>query len=142
MLKSDRSTFPSDWSQDGRLVLYTQNDRQTRWGLWILPLEGDRKPIPYIRTKSDDSEGSFSPDSRWVAHMSDESNPGVFPDVYVAAFTNAAGRTRITTRGGYYPRWRRDGKELFYLESGKLMAVDVKAGAARDESGSHDRAAL
>jgi hypothetical protein len=106
-------------------------------------LQDDRKPIPLLRTKFNESSGRFSPDGRWIAYTSDESGRD---EIYIRAFSSgsaqgswdATGKWLISTDGGTEPRWRGDGKELFYVASdGKVLSIDIsakplfKAGAPR-----------
>jgi eukaryotic-like serine/threonine-protein kinase len=117
---------PDDWSSDGRSFAYTQADRQTGHDLWLLPLAGDRRPRLFLRTRFQEGAAKFSPDGRWLAFVSDESGR---PEVYVAPLHAAGDKKRISTAGGLAPRWRRDGRELFYLEPGnRFMAVSVRSG--------------
>lgn len=99
----------------------------------MLPLQSDLKAIPFLRTKFNESSGRFSPDGRWIAYTSDESGSD---EIYVREFSSvssqrsgdAAEKWLISKRGGSDPRWRGDGKELFYVASdGKLMSVDISA---------------
>src|SRR5262249_36630279 len=118
----------NDWSPDGRYLLYMAVDPKTRSDLWVLPVAsgtaGDRKPVPYLRTPAWEAQGQFSPDGRWIAYTSDESGQS---QIYVQSFPAGGGKYQVSTGGGTQPRWRRDGKELFYIAAdGKLMAVDVK----------------
>jgi Tol biopolymer transport system component len=118
--------IPSDWSRDGRHLLYTESS-STKGDLWVLNMDGDRKPVPFLQTPFDESQGQFSPDSRWIAYTSDESGQD---DVYVRPFPSGAGKWKISTTGGQFPRWRHDGRELFYLSPDrKLMVAAVKAGS-------------
>jgi len=117
----------SDWSQDGRFVVYDVIDPKTRTDIWLLPMTGERKPAPLLATKFHEMQGQFSPDGRWIAYASDES--GQF-EVYVRPFPSGGEQWRVSTGGGDSPRWRRDGKEVFYLApDGKIMAVPVTAGS-------------
>jgi len=129
LLKSERPTDPLDWSRDGRWLLYQETDPKTKHDLWAFPMEGGKpagKPIVYLQTASDEREGKFSPDGRFVAYVSDESSRY---EVYVASFPAPSLRVPISNGGGYQPRWRRDGKELLYTTSdGRLMSVDVTLG--------------
>jgi hypothetical protein len=103
-----------DWSPDGRSIAYTDDNPETGNDLWILPLVGDRTPQPLFRTRSTEWGARFSPDSAWVAFVSDESGTN---EVYLAPLQGSAAKTRVSTAGGGSPRWRRDGTELFYLSS-------------------------
>jgi len=127
LLKSDAGKLPTDWSLDGRFILYRDRDAKTHeFGLKVLPVTGDRKPMSVVNTKGERTAGQFSPDGRWVAYSSNESGKR---EVVVAPFRGPGGKWQVSTAGGSEPRWRRDGRELFYLApDGKLMAVEVKQG--------------
>jgi eukaryotic-like serine/threonine-protein kinase len=136
LLKSSESNIPTSWSRDGQFVLYGASDPKTKFDIWALPLEGDRKPIPFLQTEFREFDAHFSPDMRWVAYVSDESGSN---EIYVSEFSKthgkalpaASGKWLVSTGGGKEPRWRGDGKELYYLaKDGKLMAVEVTAGLA------------
>jgi Tol biopolymer transport system component len=117
---------PTQWSRDGRFIVYQENDPKTGRDIWVLPMDGvtDRKPVPFLRSKFDEFQGQLSPDSRWMAYTSDESGQR---EVYVQPFPEGEGRTKISTEGGEQPRWRGDCKELFFVNGdGKLMAVSMK----------------
>ena len=126
-----KSGIPNDWSPDGRYLLYSVFGPTTKADLWVLPdLAGppeSHKPVPYLRTPFDERQGQFSPDGHWIAYTSDESGPGQY-QIYVQSFPAGAGKFQVSTgAGGTEPRWRRDGKEIFYLAAdGKLMAVETQ----------------
>ena len=126
LLESADGKRPNSWSPDGRFILY--NSTQNNGDLMVLPLAdnqkpGDRKPFPFLRTPFNEQQGAFSPDGKWVAYQSDES--GRF-EVYVRPFPGPGGQWQVSTAGGSSPRWRADGKELYYLAPDlKLMAAAV-----------------
>ena len=137
----DTETWPNDWSRDGRFILYSRGDLATKSQeeLWVLPLIGDRKPRLFLREPPVVYDGQFSPDGRWVAYTSKESGRA---EVYVAPFDSAqvmksgsertavapGGKWQITTTGAQYARWRRDGKEIFFLAAdNRVMAAEVEA---------------
>jgi eukaryotic-like serine/threonine-protein kinase len=125
LLASEERKIATDWSPDGRHVLYYTVSARTRSDLWALSLE-ERRAFPVLQTEFEESEGEFSPDGRWIAYRSTES--GV-TEVCVRRFEGSGGRWQVSSAGGKMPKWRADGKELFY--SGRdwvLMAVDVKPG--------------
>jgi hypothetical protein len=129
---------PNDWSLDGNFLIYDDHTTQQE-DLWIVPMAGDRKPIPFLATPADETFGQFSPDTKWIAYSSDESGrrevyvQGFVPDHVPAA---GIGKWQMSTAGGDKPRWRRDGKELYYLApDGKMMAVPVKSTATTFELG-------
>ena len=90
----------------------------------MLPLEGDRKPFPVIRTNFDERDGQFSPDGRWIAYQSNES--GRY-EVYVQPFPGPGNKVQVSDNGGAQVRWRRDGRELFYIAlDDRLTAVPIR----------------
>jgi len=119
--------FPSDWSSDGRYIAYYRTDPKNQLDIWVLPMFGDRKQFPYVHGEFNESQGQFSPDGKWMAYVSDESGS---PQIYVQSFPGLTGKWQISPNGGGQPRWRPDGKELYYVAPDqKLMAVMVRSGA-------------
>jgi Tol biopolymer transport system component len=117
--------FPTAWSADGRFLLYNSSSSTPRTGndLWVVPLFGDRKPHAYLQTTFGEGRAQFAPDGRWIAYQSDESGRN---EVYVSSFPGPGGKWQVSTSGGGSPRWRRDGKELFYVApDNKMMAARV-----------------
>ena len=134
LVKSPDTKHPNDWSRDGRFMIYDDHHPTRKQDLFIVPMSGDRKPVPFVTTQADETEAAFSPDGKWIAYSSDESGRR---DVYVRDFVAdrvpASGSVKIliSTAGGYKPRWRADGRELFYLAlDGMMMAVPVMSGTA------------
>jgi len=132
LFKSNDNKFPTSISRDGQALLFYTNPGVS--DLWLLALSGEAaKPIPLLKTQFNELDGQFSPDGRWIAYQSDES--GV-PEIYVRAFHPeapeqfaAAPNALVSRNGGIHPRWRADGRELFYQSGdGKLMAVAVAQG--------------
>jgi serine/threonine protein kinase/Tol biopolymer transport system component len=127
LLKSSEAKVPDDWASDGQFIVYQTLNQKTRWDLWVLPMSGEPQPFPFLQAEFNEQQAQFSPDGKWIAYTSDESGA---PEIYAQPFPASGGRWRVSTGGGCQPRWRRDGKELFYIAlDGKLMAVDVKLGA-------------
>jgi Tol biopolymer transport system component len=119
--------FASQWPRE-ELVFYSERVPQTNIDLWVLPMTGDRKPYVFLKTEFDETQGQLSPDGHWIAYMSDATGQR---EIYVRQFPSREGELRISTAGGEQPRWRRDGKELFFVAAdGKMMVVDVKAANA------------
>ncbi|HLN59759.1 MAG TPA: hypothetical protein VK416_14450, partial [Thermoanaerobaculia bacterium] len=117
---------PEDISSDGRLLVYCNNSAATVPEIWILPLVGDPKPLPWLQTRFANKSPRFSPDGRWIAYESDESGD---PEVYVALTKGGGEKKRLSPAGGSRPRWRRDGKELYYVApDGSVMAVPMAPG--------------
>jgi Tol biopolymer transport system component len=140
LLDTPQSKTATDWSADGRFILYVS---PARGDLWVLPMGGDRKSWPFLKSGFSKQHGQFSPDGRWVAYMSNESGR---MEVYVRPFVDpasppstggpAGGQWQVSTAGGIYPRWRPDGKELYYIApDGQLMATPMAATATTMEPG-------
>ncbi len=126
LFKSTNLKAPNDWSADGQIILYNDFDPKTSSDLWVLPLGGDPKPSPVMQTPFGETNGRFSPDGKWIAYESTESGPG---QIYVQGYPSGS-KTQVSTEGGFQPRWRADGKELFYIGPDKrLMAVETKTDA-------------
>jgi Tol biopolymer transport system component len=120
LFTDDVDKHPTSWSPDGKLLLYTAGGVGD---LWILPMSGGEKPFPFIQTTANESQGQFSPDGRWVAYMSNESG---FPQVYITSFPGPGGKRQVSTMRASQPRWRRDGRELYYLSAeNDLIGVTV-----------------
>jgi Tol biopolymer transport system component len=115
----------NDWSRDGKYIVFTTNSA-LKQDLWILPMFGDRKPVPYLQTGSSQIHAQVSPDGRWLAYASDESGRW---EVYVQSFPVSGAKRIVSVGGGGEPKWRADGRELFYIRADTtLMAVDLPSG--------------
>jgi serine/threonine protein kinase len=128
MFESDEAeaVYINDWSPDGRFLLCTRTSLTTLNDLWVVPVAGDRKPVALLVTPFNESHGQYSPDGKWIAYTSDDSGQ---QEIYVRR-VEAPERTRVSSGGGSFARWRADGKELFFRSlDGKLMAVPVSQGA-------------
>ena len=138
LFESKERKFPTDWSRDGRFLIFYSVAAKTNEDVWALPVNGDKKPVLLLGTEFRETQGQLSPDSRWLAYTSNESGN---PQVYVQPFAPGwdkpmTGKWQISTMGGTQPRWRGDGRELFYFAPDrKLMAVDVRATAQSFDRG-------
>jgi dipeptidyl aminopeptidase/acylaminoacyl peptidase len=113
---------PASWSPDGRFLVYGQT-RSGKREIWVLPLEGERKPRALLANQFDNWAALFSPDGKYLAYVSNETGRS---EVYVMPFGNGTGKWQISTGGADVAVWGRDGKQLFYRESGNIMGVDVR----------------
>ncbi|MGH9257651.1 MAG: protein kinase domain-containing protein [Vicinamibacterales bacterium] len=148
LLVTSQGKGPLDWSRDGRFLLYSTQDPKTGSDLWALPLTGERKPPSFgpssavpnsgeprrslggggpfavLDSSFEEIAGQFSPDGRLLAYASNES--GRY-EIYVRTFPEAGGKWQVSVSGGVQPRWRRDGRELFYVAPDRrLMAVPIR----------------
>jgi len=110
------------FSPDGRLLAYTNYESETRGDLWLLPLTGDRKPRPFLQTPFNERDAKISPDGRWIAYTSDETGRD---EIYVQALEGAGGKFQVSSQGGFGALWARSGRELFYRDDNRVMAVAV-----------------
>lgn len=124
------STYAQSWSADGEHILYRAQDTKTGYDVWALSLR-TRQTFPFANGPSDESQATFAPNGRWVAYTSTESGR---PEVYVQPFPPTGAKWQVSVGGGEQPRWRRDGRELFYLAPDRrLMAVEIRVFGAFDE---------
>jgi Tol biopolymer transport system component len=130
-IQSTNIQFPTDWSRDGRWIMYRELNSRTKQHLWVLRMPPtakttDATPRLYTLTQYNELWGRFSPEAspRWVAYQSDETGPY---EVYIGAFPEPRRKFRISTGGGQFPQWGAGGRELFYVSpDNKLMAVALK----------------
>jgi Tol biopolymer transport system component len=125
LLSDEQPLVPNDWSRDGKQLIYSRCSSGGHCEMWVLPLEGDRKPRLVVSQAaiSLTTNGHLSPDGRWLAYASDESGA---PEVYVVAFGGGQGKWQVSANGGSQPQWSKDGKELYYMDpTFNLLAVPV-----------------
>jgi Tol biopolymer transport system component len=117
------------WSPDGRYLLFEQPDAVTGYDVWLLPVEGERKPAPILKSRFAEGPGQISPDGHWIAYSSDES--GRY-EVYVQSFPTPESKYQITTSGGSgLSWWSKNGKEMLISGlDGAIFSVDVQTGAS------------
>jgi dipeptidyl aminopeptidase/acylaminoacyl peptidase len=143
LVPADQMAFAASWSPDGRFLLYVNNDPHTLTDLWVLPMAGDRVSSAFHKTPFLERWGTFSPDGRWVAYHTNQSGqheiyvrPFIPPGVSGTAAGPTGGQRQASTTGGVYPVWRRDGRELYYLNpEGAMMAVPITVIGATLEPG-------
>jgi hypothetical protein len=117
---------PTDASRNYLVTETPPSNRPTGRDIWVLPLSGDSKPSPYLRTDFAENQSRLSPDGRWLAYRSNKSG---LQDVYVVSFPQPDEEREISTDGGGMPAWSHDGRELYYLAAdGKIMAAEIKPG--------------
>jgi len=126
LLLDGNGAWPVSWSPDGRVVLYVTNKERTGNDIWVLPLDGKRPPYPFLQTEASENWAAFSPDGRRVAFSVTVAGQ---PEVFVSPFPSTGQRWRISADGGTQARWRRDGKEIFYVAPNRtLMSASIDIG--------------
>jgi Tol biopolymer transport system component len=110
--ESEHPTVPMSWTPDGQRIVYWVQDPKTGGDLWVLPLEGDKKPAPFADSPSNETHAQVSPDGKWIAYTSNE-NTGR-NEVWVRPFPAGDGKWQISNNGGDWPRWNPKGREIFY----------------------------
>ncbi|MDO8631101.1 MAG: hypothetical protein Q7R41_11475, partial [Phycisphaerales bacterium] len=121
---SDNTHTPVSWTPDGKWLAFTELNPSTSGDAWVLPMDGDRKSRLFLKNAR---QPHFSSDGRWIAYESDESGR---TEIYVRPFQGSGAKTQVSTDGGAEPVWSRDGRELFYINGDKTMAVDIQASPA------------
>jgi serine/threonine-protein kinase len=121
---SEYSQYPGSWSPDGKFLAFTEEAHpNTGDDIWLVPWQGDRRAQPLLQTPFDEWQPRFSPDGRWLAYASNESGTA---EVYVQAFPSLGAKWKISTDGGFEPLWSPTGREIFYRNGNKMMAVSLK----------------
>jgi hypothetical protein len=110
--------MPMSWSPDGSLLVYSQGT-----DVWAVGLEGDPEPFPVLNDQYNEIFPIVSPDGEWIAYQSDETGQA---EIYVKQFPEGPAKYRVSTEGGNLPRWRGDGRELYYTEPPNMMAVEIE----------------
>jgi len=127
LYSSSQPKFPTDWSADGRFVIYDSLDPKRGFDVWALPMDGERKPFEVVQTEFNEGLAQFSPDTTWIAYQSDKT--GRF-EIYLRPFRGPGDDVRVSVDGGTQVRWNANGKELFYLAAGnRLTAVTLQFSA-------------
>jgi serine/threonine-protein kinase len=122
LTSGERTQTPGSWSADGQWLVYDEGGPETGFDVWALPAGGDRKARVVVSTPFTEQYPRLSPDGRWLAYTSNE--PGRV-EVFVQPFAGPGGRSQISIEGGTEPVWSRDGRELFYVNGDKMMAVEI-----------------
>ena len=127
LLHTDEPKDESSWSKDGRFLVFSSSSSKTARDVWALPLSGEAKPVSLVQTAFPERRASASPDGRWLTYVSQESGTA---EIYVRPFTTQAGtapKWLVSKGGGFLPRWRPDGKGLYYISTRtEMMEVDLE----------------
>jgi WD40 repeat protein len=134
LVESELPKVPMSWSPDGKFVVYTVTDPKTLNDLWILPLDEPAGSRPLISSPYNETHAQISPNGRWIAYVSNETGSD---QIWVQSFPSGDRRPRqVTTTDARFPRWRVDGKELFYRDyRARMIAVEVDGSGAEFKIG-------
>jgi dipeptidyl aminopeptidase/acylaminoacyl peptidase len=128
IIESEIVKAPMSWSPDGKLLVYQQITGAV--DVWAVPVTGDKKPFRLLQSQFAEQFPQVSADGKWLAYQSNETGR---PEIYVKPFPEGPGKWQVSVDGGQFPRWRRDGKELFFYFNNNLFAADIRvAGASLD----------
>ena len=128
LLKTEGLKIACDFTRDGRTLVFQQQSKDTGFDIWMLPMSGEKKPVPFLKTPFQEAVPVVSPDGKYVAYLSNESGRN---EVYVQSFPGPGGKWQISNVGGQEPRWRSDGRELYYrAPDQKIMAAEIHPGDA------------
>ncbi len=122
LLRRTQHVHLTSASADGGFLAFTEYDAGTQGDIWVWPLDGASPPHPFLQTPFHEWGAVFSPDSRWIAYVSNESGRD---EVYLQAFPGPSEKRQVSTDGGSEPLWARTGRELFYRDGRKLLAVPI-----------------
>jgi serine/threonine-protein kinase len=125
LVTSEHAQFPESFTPDGQHLAFMEIVPETANDLWVLSLQGERSSKPLLRTPFQERGAAFSPDGRWLAYSSDESGSW---QVQAQPYAEGGGKAQVSTEGGTEAVWARDGRELFYRNGDKMMAVNIQAG--------------
>jgi Tol biopolymer transport system component len=134
LTETKNSKDPGSWRPDGKILAFTQLNPDSSYDILTLPIEGNEKsgwkagePKPFLNSPFNEQHAAFSPDGRWLAYSSNESG---IPEVYVRPFPGPGGKWLISAGGGLFPKWSRNGRELFYrtMDSKIMMAAYTTTG--------------
>ena len=129
VIDSESIVMPMSWTSDGKLVYWSISPK-TGGDIYSISLTGDKKPVPILNSPSDERNPQVSSDGKWIAYSSNETGRS---EIYIKPFPEGPGKIQVSVKGGVYPRWRRDNKELFFMNLvslGEMMASDIHVSGA------------
>jgi eukaryotic-like serine/threonine-protein kinase len=117
IMESEVPKAPMSWTPDQKMLVYFQTG-----DIWAVPVDGEPKPIPILRSAATEALPQVSPDGKWLAYQSNET---ARVEVYVKAFPEGPGKWQVSTDGGVWPRWRGDGRELYFVSAPSMWAAEI-----------------
>jgi serine/threonine-protein kinase len=123
LLSMPGAQWPSDWSRNGRTLVFTNTESSTTgWDIWTVPVDSGAQARPFLATSFAEAGARLSPDGRWIAYTSNETGRS---EVYVQSFPVLGNKVIVSSGGGRDPAWRGDGRELYYWQGDQLMAAQL-----------------
>jgi serine/threonine protein kinase len=119
--ESEAIKEPMSWSPDGKMLLYVEIGQSN--DIWAVPLTGDKKPVPLLQSQFNELFPQLSPDGKWLLYQSNETGR---PEIYIKPFPEGPGKWQVSTDGGQWPRWRGDGKEVYFVLAPNMMAAEIR----------------
>ncbi|GMR21992.1 MAG: hypothetical protein BMS9Abin37_0315 [Acidobacteriota bacterium] len=121
---SEYTQLPESWSPDGSVLVFSESTgAPTGRDIWVLSVGSSGTPKLFLQTQANEWWAAFSPDSRWIAYVSDESGQD---EIYLRRYPGALEKRQVSAEGGTMPVWNPNGRELFYRNGGKMMVVSVQ----------------
>ena len=130
IVDSEPPKAPMSWSPDGKILVYWQFG--SLGDIWAVPLAGDKKAFPILQSAFAEVFPQVSPDGKWLAYQSNETGRN---EIYIKPFPDGPGKWQVSTDGGLWPRWRGDGKELYFVLAPSMWAVDIRVTGSSPEAG-------
>jgi len=121
LVGGESEQIPESWTPDGQTLVFNELSPKTGYDIWLLSAAGDA--TPFLQTSSNEKRAAISPNGRWMAYQSDESGR---TEIYVCPFPQAEPKRQVSIEGGTEPLWNPNGRELFYRDGNKVMAVQTE----------------
>jgi Tol biopolymer transport system component len=130
IVESEAPKTPMSWSPDGKLLVYFQFSNAG--DVWAVQTTGEKKPFPLVQSPFAELYGQVSPDGKWLAYQSNETGR---TEIYIRPFPEGPGKWQVSTEGGNFPRWRGDGKELYFVQTPNMVAAEIRIAGSAPEAG-------
>jgi serine/threonine-protein kinase len=122
LTSGDNPRYPLSFSRDGKFMAFAEMHPSRKGDIWLMPLDGDRKPRPLLTTNADEREAKFSPDSRWLAYASNETGQD---QIYIRSVGEVSGRKQLSSDGGTAPIWAPNNRDIYFLKGEQLLTVSI-----------------
>ena len=122
LTSGDYPRYPLSFSRDGKFMAFAEMHPSRKGDIWLMPLDGDRKPRPLLTTNADEREAKFSPDSRWLAYASNETGQD---QIYIRSVGEVGGRKQLSSDGGTAPIWAPNNRDIYFLKGEQVLTVSI-----------------